>query len=85
MFYRLWAGFLLAALIGHTAVASPEILPLSQVKPGQKGYGLTTMYGTTPEKFSFEVVSIARNFLPMVDIIIVKSDDPKLAVTAKHP
>lgn len=59
----------------------PEIYPLEKVRRGQQGYGLTTMQGTTPERFSFEVVGVTRNFLPKMDIILVKSDDPKLAVT----
>jgi hypothetical protein len=59
----------------------PEIYPLSKVKRGLKGYGMTTFQGTTPERFEFEVVGVARNFLPELDIILVKSDDPKLAVS----
>lgn len=56
----------------------PEIFPLSQVKRGQKGYGLTTMAGTKPTPFEFEVLGISRNFIPKIDVILVKSDDPKL-------
>jgi hypothetical protein len=48
---------------------------------GQKGYGLTVFQGTTPERFEFEVLGIVKNFLPKEHIILVKSDDPKLAVT----
>lgn len=58
-----------------------EFYPLEKVKRGQKGYGLTTMSGTTPERFEFEVISVNRNFLPKMDIILVKSDDPKVQVT----
>ncbi len=58
-----------------------EFFPLEKVKRGQKGYGLTTMSGTTPERFEFEVISVNRNFLPKMDIILVKSDDPKVQVT----
>lgn len=59
----------------------PEIYPLSKVRPGQKGYGLTVMKGTKPTRFSFEVIGINRNYLPKMDIILVKSDDPKLKQT----
>lgn len=59
----------------------PEIFPLSKVRRGQKGYGLTTMQGTTPERFEFEVISVNRNFLPKMDIILVKSDDPKVQIS----
>jgi hypothetical protein len=60
--------------------AVPEIFPLEKIRRGQTGYGLTTMQGTTPERFTFEVIGVNRNFLPKMDIILVKSDDPKLAI-----
>jgi hypothetical protein len=67
---------------GATAYAAPhEIYPLSKVHRGQTGYGMTTFAGTKPERFTFEVISVVRNFLPKQDIILVKSDDPKLAVS----
>lgn len=58
-----------------------EIFPVSKVQRGQTGYGLTTFSGTKPERFTFEVVSVVKNFLPKQDIILVKSDDPKLTVS----
>ena len=54
---------------------------MSKVQKGQTGYGLTTFSGTKPERFTFEVVSVVKNFLPKQDIILVKSEDPKLAVS----
>ena len=67
----------------HTArgAPAPTIFPLSQIKRGQTGYGLTTMKGVEPERFTFEVVDVVKNFLPKQDIIMVKSDDPKVQVT----
>jgi len=67
--------------LGSSALASPDTYPLEKVKRGQTGYGLTTMAGTKPERFTFEVVSVVHNFLPKQDIILVKSDDKKLEVT----
>lgn len=54
---------------------------MSKVQRGQTGYGLTTFAGTKPERFTFEVVSVVKNFLPKQDIILVKSDDPKFAIS----
>src|SRR5690606_31851962 len=68
----------LAARAGTTRV---ETYPLEKVRRGQKGYGLTTMQGTRPERFEFEVIGVTKNFLPKMDIILVKSDDKKLAVS----
>jgi len=77
---RLCAAVLLLASV-RTAYAAPDVYPLSKVHRGQTGYGLTTFAGTTPEKFTFEVVSVVTNFLPKQDIILVKSDDPKMQVS----
>ena len=72
-------GVFACAAVAH---AQPtEIFPVSKVQRGQTGYGLTTFSGTTPERFTFEVVSVVKNFLPKQDIILVKSEDPKLAVS----
>jgi hypothetical protein len=79
-------GFALCAVIllsaSGTALANPpETYPLAKVHRGQTGYGMTTFAGDTPEKFSFEVVSVVHNFLPKQDIILVKSDDPKMQLS----
>src|SRR5258708_364723 len=71
----------LVTLVAARAYASPETYPLDKVKRGQTGYGMTTMSGNNPERFTFEVVSVVHNFLPKQDIILVKSDDPKVQVT----
>ncbi len=73
------AGVLACATVAHAGPA--EIYPLSKVQRGQTGYGMTTFSGTTPERFTFEVVSVVRNFLPKQDIVMVKSTDPKVAVS----
>ncbi|MBK9037450.1 MAG: hypothetical protein IPL61_40435 [Myxococcales bacterium] len=72
----------LVALATSTAAAGPtEIYPLAKVRRGQTGYGMTTFTGATPERFEFEVVNIQKNFVPGLDIILVQSKDPKLAVS----
>jgi hypothetical protein len=64
-----------------SAARSIEIFPLSRIRRGQTGYGLTTMQGVAPERFEFEVIGVTRNFLPKMDIILVKSKDKKLETT----
>ena len=75
------AAFGVVAYAAVAAAQPAEIFPVSKVQRGQTGYGLTTFAGTVPERFTFEVVSVVKNFLPKQDIILVKSDDPKLAVS----
>lgn len=72
-------GIVGGAEIAHAG--PPEIYPLEKVQRGQTGYGMATFAGSQPERFTFEVVSVVRNFLPKQDIILVKSSDPKLAVS----
>ena len=60
------------------AHAGPETYPLSKVQRGQTGYGMSTFAGTKPERYTFEVISVVRNMLPKQDIILFKSDDPKV-------
>ena len=71
-----------AALLVPPATATPpETYPLSSVRRGQVGYGMTTFQGTTPDRFEFEVIGVQENFVPFQPIIMVKSSDPKLATT----
>ncbi|MGK3969057.1 SpoIVB peptidase S55 domain-containing protein [Sorangium sp. So ce118] len=58
----------------------PDTMPVSEVKPGMKGYGLTVFSGTTPEKFDVEVISTLRNFRPNQDLILIKTQHPRLEV-----
>src|SRR4051812_2702139 len=71
----------LVTLLATSSYASPDTFPLEKVKRGQTGYGMTTFAGTKPERFTFEVVSVVHNFLPKQDIVLVKSDDPKVQVS----
>jgi hypothetical protein len=80
-FLRLCAAAAILACAAPAHAAPQEIYPLSKVQRGQTGYGMATFAGTRPERFTFEVVSVVKNFLPKQDIILVKSDDPKLQVS----
>ncbi len=77
-------GALLSTAIGvaiaRPATADSDVLPLSEVKPGMKGYGLTVMSGTKPEKFDVEVISTLTNFRPNQDLILIKTPNPRLDI-----
>jgi len=60
--------------------ARRDIFPLSQVRPGMKGYGLTVFEGTKPERFDIEVIGVQKGFLPKQDLILVKTHHPRLEV-----
>jgi hypothetical protein len=74
------SSLLVVALLGPLApVQTPfPILPLSEVRPGQKGWGLTVFTTPTVERFNFEVLGIERNIFPKKDVIWVMLTDDKL-------
>ncbi len=64
------------------AQQSPEILPLSQVRPGMQGYAYTIFAGDQIEKFDLEVIGVLDNFLgPKQSIILVQLKGPKVEHT----
>jgi len=67
-----------AAATAPTPSPPTQILPLGEVRPGMKGYGLTVFAGTKPERFEVSVVGVLRRFLPNQDIILIRSDDARL-------
>ena len=71
---------LLCALAWPATAAerSTPILPLAQVKPGMVGEARTVFAGTAPESFKVRVVSILRNFMPKLDVILVRAEDPRV-------
>lgn len=58
------AFVLLLCLAATAARAADDIIPLSQIHPGMRGYGLSVFKGTTIERFEVEVVDI----LPQADL-----------------
>jgi len=66
---------LLLALAGSAlaqAPASPETLPLSQIKPGMKGIAKTIFAGDLIEDMDLEVIGVLPNFIgPKQDLILV--------------
>ena len=71
----------LALLLAAGASAAPgvakedlkDIMPLSQLKVGMKGYGLTVFRGTTIEKFDVEILGILRKVNNGKDLILVRA------------
>lgn len=57
-----------------------NIMPVSEIKPGMKGYGLTVFEGTKPERFDVEVIGVLQNFRPRQEVILIKTHHPRLEV-----
>ncbi|MBI3893157.1 MAG: hypothetical protein HY303_16685 [Candidatus Wallbacteria bacterium] len=71
------------ALALFLAVACPaaDFLPVSEIKPGMKGHGLTVFSGTEPERFEAEAVAVLKNALPGQDLILVRCSGHDLEKT----
>jgi len=65
-----------------TPQQSMEVIPLSQIQVGMKGYAYTIFVGDQVEKFDLEVIGILPNFLgPQQSIILVELKGPKVEHT----
>jgi SpoIVB peptidase S55 len=51
-------------------------MPLSQVRKGMRGYGVTVFEGTKLEKFDVEIVGVLRNIGPGQNLILARVDAP---------
>jgi hypothetical protein len=76
----LLTAVLAAGLAPSAASASSctPIMPLEEIQPGMKGYGLTVFRGTEPERFEFEVRGVIPDFNGWPRVIVVQlSGGPK--------
>jgi hypothetical protein len=81
--HRLLLTFLacapLPALAQPVQPVQAEIMPLSELKSGQRGEVWTVFQGTKPEPFTVEVTGIIQNALgPGKSIILCKLTDPRV-------
>lgn len=60
------------ALPGVSQEDLKHIMPLSQVKRGMRGYGLTVFHGTKVEKFDVEVLGVLKKINTGRDLILVR-------------
>src|SRR5207249_8407844 len=61
-----------AAASRSLAPAEPEIMPVSQVRAGMKGYGLTVFRGTKIDRFGFEVLGVLPRYNMGQPLILVR-------------
>src|SRR5438552_14135562 len=51
-------------------------MPLSQIRKGMRGYGVTVFEGTRLDRFDVEVLGVLNNIGPGQDLILAKVDSP---------
>jgi hypothetical protein len=77
----LFASIPLTLRLARAVPAAPEpTMPVSEIKTGMKGYGLTVFRGTDPERFDVEVLGILRQFRPHQDLVLIKTSHPRLEI-----
>ena len=60
------------SLLLSSAAQAIDIMPIAEIKPGMKGYGLTVFSGTDIDTFDIEVVEILEKFEPQMDLILIQ-------------
>ena len=59
-------------------VRTSATMPVSEIQPGMRGYGLTVFRGTQPERFEVEVIDVLHQFRPDQDLILIRTTHPIL-------
>ncbi len=80
----LFPGLMLccAALVSAQTAKKPDIMPLSDVKPGMRGVALTVFAGTKPEEMGVEVLGVLKNMMgPKSNVILVRLHGDKAEYT----
>ncbi len=75
----LFASALVACQILHAQPVDTTVLPLAELKAGQRGEVWTVFRGTTPEPFAVEVTGVLQNALgPGKSLIVCELTDPRV-------
>jgi hypothetical protein len=82
---RLVAVYLIVLAAAATGGRADEdrswMMPVSEIKEGMKGYGLSVFQGTEPERFDVEIVGVLHNTSYIgagFDMILARFDHPKI-------
>ena len=75
---RLFSAFCLAAFLsvfahGSDLKSNPNLMPLEEVRPGMKGYGMSVFQGSKPERFEVEILGMLEGVPnPKTSLIIAR-------------
>jgi SpoIVB peptidase S55 len=85
---RIFAALCFIAILTVVALASDpdanaKLMPVSDVKPGMKGYGMSVFQGSKPERFEVEILGTLEGFQnPRQSIIIARLSGPLVERTS---
>lgn len=60
--------------------AKPSTIPVSEIKDGMTGYGLTVFKGTQPERFDVQVIGVLHSFRPGEPLIVIRTPNARLDI-----
>jgi len=68
---------LTAVALASDSTSNPKLMPLEQVRPGMKGYGMSVFQGSKPERFEVEVLGTLDGMPnPKQSIVIARLSGP---------
>ena len=67
-------AFLAFVSLAAASLSAAEIMPLSDVHKGMKGYGVTVFEGDRLEKFDVEILGVLNKVGPQQDLILARVD-----------
>src|SRR5689334_9747692 len=79
---RIFPALCFIAILNIVALASDpqanaKFMPVSEVRPGMKGYAMTVFQGTKPERFEVEILGTVEGYQnPRQSIIISRLSGP---------
>ncbi len=74
-------SFVVAIVLLAGSLQAAERMPLSEIRKGMKGYGLTVFDGTKIEKFDVEILGVLNNIGPDQNLILANVDSPVIRRT----
>ncbi|MCU0285408.1 MAG: hypothetical protein MUF15_03310 [Acidobacteria bacterium] len=78
-FFAFPVGFNPGLYAAGNETDNPDIMKLSEIRPGMSGEGKTIYKGTEIETFKFKVLGVLEKFVPDKNLIIVELESPVLA------
>jgi hypothetical protein len=73
--------YLAALSVAATLHAAPDVYPLKDIRPGQKGIGRTVFSGSKVEEFQVDILGVLENIGPRQSIILARLSGGPLAET----
>ncbi|MBK5258488.1 MAG: hypothetical protein JJE51_02775 [Thermoanaerobaculia bacterium] len=75
---RRFAAFSLLLAFATAPLVAAETMPLSEIRKGMKGYGVTVFQGNKLARFDVEIIGVLNRIGPGQDLILAHVDSPEV-------